>query len=318
MELQYAPPAKSPNRVVPVIVAGLLTTILTLVGIYLLDMYAGTNPMGWHANYVIPVGAILVGLIASSGYGIASYLTGLKIRKTLLWAILGLQVAAYFAAQYVGFASLGPLFDRVTRRRVTFVDYFHYTATHFAWKKEVGNGSGEALGNAGYFFIGLEILGFALGSLIVPGVLMKHPYCELCQVYMKRKSLVTIPASVPTRKVKKGDAEAKAAYAAEQRQALEGAQAKVNYLVGLATAGDAAALRQNLDTLSAGRKAAEKLPARVRLSLVRCPACHNGRLEASLAVGQGNQAKTTPLSKTELTREFVWGLAAPATAAPAA
>jgi hypothetical protein len=147
-------------------------------------------------------------------------------------------------------------------------------------------------------------------------VLMNHPYCELCQVYMKRKRLATLPASVPARKVKKGDAQAKDAYAAEQQQALDAARAKVNDFVGLVNAGDAAGLRQNLESLSGGSKKAEKLPGRIRLSLVRCPACHNGRLETTLVVGQGNQAKSTPLSKTELTREIVWGLTVSDNAAP--
>jgi hypothetical protein len=98
MELQYAPQAKSPTRVVPIILAGVLTTALALLGVYLLDAKAEFNIMGWHLNYVIPGGAIIVGLVASSGHGLASYFTGLKIRKGLLWMILLLQLGAYFAA----------------------------------------------------------------------------------------------------------------------------------------------------------------------------------------------------------------------------
>jgi hypothetical protein len=51
-----------------------------LVGVYLLATNTKDfNIMGWYANYVLPIGALLVGLVASSGYGIASWITGQKI-----------------------------------------------------------------------------------------------------------------------------------------------------------------------------------------------------------------------------------------------
>jgi hypothetical protein len=312
MTLQYAPPARSPSRVIHVVAAGLITTVLALVGVWSLETYARWNVMGLHANYVIPIGAIVVGVVASSGYGIASYVTGLKIRKGLLWTILLLQVCAYFAAQYVTFASMGPLVSRSTGKQLTFPEYFHFNATHFAWKKEHGEGYGEALGNAGYFFIGLEVLGFALGSLIVPGVLMKRPYCELCQAYMKHKRLATMPASVPARKVDKKDASAAAAYQAEQAQAAQAAQARMQQFAKLAEAGDAPMLRNEIDSMKPGSKAAGKLPVRVTLDLYRCPCCSNGHVQPMLVSGQGNKAKSTPMPKIEVSREFLRQFDAPA------
>jgi len=225
MELNYAPPARNPNRVILVIAAGIVTTVLTLVGVYYSKEDGGGNIMGWHVDYVLPAGAVVVGVCASLGYGIASYLTGLKIRKGLLWFILALQFVAYFGAEYVTFASQGPLFLDGSTTQITFPEYFNYTATHFAWKNDdEKKGLGKPLGGFGYLFIGLEILGFVAGSLIVPAALMKHPYCEVCQMYMKRKKLTTMAASVPFRKVKKSDAAASAAYDAEQQAAYQAGQ----------------------------------------------------------------------------------------------
>lgn len=307
MELQYAPPAKSPTRVVPVILAGVLTTALTLLGVYLVDKNQSTNIMGWHANYVIPAGAILVGLFASSGYGLASYLTGLKIRKGLLWSILLLQILAYFAAQYVSFASQGPLFLRSTGRQVTFPEYFDLVARSFAWKPEhsYDNKQEEPLGAWGYFFVGLEILGFAGGSLVLPGALMMHPYCELCQVYMKRKTLATIPASVRARKVNKKDAAAMEAYTAEHKAAYEVGRTKLNELPKRAEAGDVAGFRQQVDELAPASKSAGKLPARIVVSLVRCRGCSSGYLDSKLLTGQGKQLKTTQWNPFHLSPDFV-------------
>jgi hypothetical protein len=261
--------------------------------------------MGWHANYVIPAGAILVGLFASSGYGIASYFTGLKIRKGLLWTILFLQVLAYFAAQYVSFRSQGPLFVRATGRQVTFPEYFDLVARSFAWKDEHSEKPGEALGEWGYLFIGLEILGFAGGSLIVPAALMKQPYCELCQIYMKRKKLATIAASVRPRKIKKKDAAAMEAYTAEQKAAYELGTTKLNELPKRAEAGDVAGFREHVDALAPSSKSAAKLPARIAVSLVRCRGCNSGYLDSKLLTGQGKQLKTTQLNNLALSPDFV-------------
>lgn len=311
VELQYAPQAKSPTRVVPVILAGLFTTAIALVGVYVVDATGETNVMGWHANYVLPVGALLVGLVASSGYGIASWVTGLKIRRGLLWTILLLQVLAYFGAQYVAFASRGPLFLRGTTHRLTFPEYFDLVTRSFTWKEEnstptpVRGKESQPLGGWGYLFVGLEILGFAGGSLIVPAVLMKHPYCELCQIYMKRKGLAVIPASVKARKVKKKDIAAMEAYTAEQQAAFEAGRAKLGAIAKLAQAGDVNGLQQQLADLKPGRRAADKLPARIHLSMVRCRGCNSGHLEAILHTGQGNRTKRTPLDRIDLSPDFV-------------
>lgn len=305
MELQYAPQAKSPTRVVPVILAGVASTALALVGVYLLDARADFNIMGWHFNYVIPAGAIIVGLVASSGYGLASYFTGLKIRKGLLWTILLLQLGAYFAAQYVVFASQGPLVLRGTKHQISFPEYFDLVARNFAWKDEHSDKPGEALGAAGYFFVLLEIAGFVGGSLIVPGVLMKRPYCELCQVYMKRKSLATIAASVRPRKVKKTDEAGTTAYAAEQQAAYQQGSGQLNEFARLAAAGEVAGFRQHVTSLASSRKPASKLPARMTVTLVRCRGCNSGYLDATLLTGQGKQIKRQSLARFDLSPDFV-------------
>src|SRR5438445_9530105 len=75
---------------------GLASTALALFGVYLLDRTTTDfHIMGWYANYVLPIGALIVGIVASSGYGLASWFSGIKITRGLLWLVLGLQFLAY-------------------------------------------------------------------------------------------------------------------------------------------------------------------------------------------------------------------------------
>lgn len=65
-------PAKiSPGNLPLVLFAAAVTTALTLAAVYLLESH-GVAVMGWYADYVLPVGAIFVGLFAGSGAGFAA------------------------------------------------------------------------------------------------------------------------------------------------------------------------------------------------------------------------------------------------------
>ena len=287
-----------------VLICGLATTALTLLGVYLLDRYADDfHIMGWYANYVIPAGAILVGIAASSGYGLASWFSGIKITKKLLWMVLALQFVAYFAAQYIEFNNLHLIYHD-TGKPVGFFEYYDFTARSFAWKQSNGT-MGEPLGGWGYFFRVLEVIGFAGAGLIVPAALRKAPYCPACQRYMKTRQLVLLPASVKLKKVKKSDEAGKAAHEAEQQQVFDAGKQTLATLQQFAASNSTAEFQSKLEELKPGKKLAAKLPGRFSVSLVHCKRCYAGQLVSKLQLGQGKHIKISELDRTELHPEFV-------------
>jgi hypothetical protein len=290
-----------------VLAAGLATTGLALLGVYLLDTRTDDfHVMGWYANYVLPVGALLVGLVAASGYGLGSWFSGIKITRRLLWLVLILQLAAYFAAQYIEFKNL--MLVHQNGEPVGFFEYYDFVARSFAWKKSNGE-SGDPLGVWGYFFRGLEILGFLLGGLIVPLILRKAPYCQACQRYMRTRQLALVPASVPAKKVKKADVAGLAAQEAEQQQAFEGGQRTIESLQQLAAGNKSHDFLKILADLRPLRKKTASLPARFNLELIHCRRCHVGSLVAQLFLGQGQHIKHSEFGRTSLHPEFVRALA---------
>ena len=300
------PPVARPERgKLFVIYTGLITTALSLAGVYWLNKnHPDVNIMGWYVKLIIPIGALIVGLACGSGYGIGSAMSGKKISRSLLLTVVLLQVVAYFTAQYIEYREIVAQMKEAGYEPVGFPEYLHVMTTSIAWKQKNGE-MGEPLGAWGYGLRALEITGFVLGGLIVPAVMSARPYCDRCRRYMKTRELGVIPAAVPYRKVKKSDEAGTAAYAEEQQRALDEGTARYNRLCELAAAGDAAAFQAELAPLAAGRKAADKLPNRYHMSLVRCEGCHSGRLTANLLSGTGDKTQTTPMEPVELSPEFV-------------
>ncbi len=279
-----APARRSSPSYSLVLYSGLATSALALLGVYLLDVSGSDfSIMGWYADYVLPIGALIVGVVASSGYGIASWVTGVKINRSLLWSVLAIQLLVYFAAHY------------------------DFIARSFAWKQDNGS-MGQPLGAWGYCFRLLEIAGFAGGSLIVPAILLKAPYCQACQRYMGTRQLSLLAASVPARKIKKSDAEGLAAYQAEQEKAFTRGKDIAAMLQNMATAGEAAGFRQTLSELEAKKKEAAKLLLRISVHLISCKECQAGSLLFKLVAGQGNRIKMTEIGRSPVTADFVRGI----------
>jgi len=295
MELQYAPQSKNQNRVSIVLASGLVTTVAALVGVFLLQALAHINAMGLH----IPLGAALVGVVASSGYGVASYRLGLRIRRTLLWTILLFQFLAYFGAEYCTFASRPPIVLPGTARPATFPEAFRFNATNMRLRFSGPGPDSEPLGDVGYFMVGLEILGFMLGGIFAPVMLSRHPYCDLCQLYLRRWNLGTIPAGIG------GIFRAAARDPEAQTRAYRAADAKLRELARLVAVGDAASLKRELAMLDLPQRKAAALPARVTIELCQCPGCGDGFLQPVLHTGHGQDTKSRPLTKIPMTRQFI-------------
>ncbi len=301
-----APARRSSPSYSLVLYSGLATSALALLGVYLLDVSGSDfSIMGWYADYVLPIGALIVGVVASSGYGIASWVTGVKINRSLLWSVLAIQLLVYFAAQYIEFSHLKLIHK--DGRPVGFFEYYDFIARSFAWKQDNGS-MGQPLGAWGYCFRLLEIAGFAGGSLIVPAILLKAPYCQACQRYMGTRQLSLLAASVPARKIKKSDAEGLAAYQAEQEKAFTRGKDIAAMLQNMATAGEAAGFRQTLSELEAKKKEAAKLLLRISVHLISCKECQAGSLLFKLVAGQGNRIKMTEIGRSPVTADFVRGI----------
>ena len=298
-------PALRPERSeLPVLLAGAVTTGLALAGQLALQS-AGTNVMGWYANYIIPVGALLVGLVASSGFGLASWLTGTKISGRLLALTITLLACGYAAATWFDYRHALPDGLAGDGTPVSFFAWFDFTSRSFAFKGKNGK-AGEPLGLLGYGLRALEVIGFVGGGVMIPFGLKRQPYCEHCNLYMKKKSLAVVAEDLAPKLFGNKSPERmeqRARLADTSRSALEAILAAAGQNAGALL--EAAAQHGPL----AKKREADKALSRVWFELVRCRSCNRGRLEVTRVRGQGKQTSRIKLTPRELQPAVVEGLA---------
>lgn len=295
---------------------GILTSVLTLAGVSWLNKNATDfHIMGWYANFVIPAGALIVGLAAGSGYGIASWVTGVRISQGLLWTVVLLQTVAYVGAEYVEYRDVLKQFEQQGKVQgqplivPSFLEYYDIKARSFAWKNDHGKEAGQPLGGWGYIFVLLGAAGFILGGLIVPAALFAVPYCDKCQRYMTRKVLGVLPAAVPVKKISKKDMAGQEAHALEQAEAAARADQAVARLREASATGNAEAYTRELSA-AGSVKENNKLPRRVVVSLTWCKSCEAGRIALTLVNGVGEQMTQLPLDEATVSPEFVQAIVA--------
>lgn len=287
-----------------VLAGGVASTALSLVCVFFLSR-SGTDIMGWYANYILPVGALLVGMVASSGYGIAAWLLGCKISGRLIWSVIALLLCGYAAAHYLEFRLL--VSDDAVGddgMAFSFWTYFDFATRNFRWEEH--GKAGDALGLLGYGLRGLELCGFLGGGAIIPLALRSKPYCDACARYKRSPLMAILPAGEKPGllgRTRAGDVERGTALLGSAREGLDAIFAAARTREPVATHE-----AMNLHGPLRHKRTVEKLTARMRVYLVHCPTCCAGALRADLVTGHGKQIKVAHLATEACDDGLVAGL----------
>ncbi|MDA0840017.1 MAG: hypothetical protein O3B01_18055 [Planctomycetota bacterium] len=302
LEMNPTEDKRTDARIQLLLYAGLATTALTLLAMYFLNNKGGINVMGWYAWFVVPIGALLVGSAAGSGYAIAAKSLGVKLNKILLISIFCLQVGAYGVAQYIEYSSQNPTSQN--GQSVGFWTYFDYQTRSFTFSYR--GKQGNPLGLLGYGIRVLEITGFALGTIFLASIVAGSPYCDGCKKYMERRRIGLFPAGLALSKkeqklLEKPEGE-------ELRQSLEeagkGGIEGLNKLIKHIEEGDYEAFAAGLETGRSDVKATEKLSMRLSIMLVQCDECLDGYLKMDAIRGQGEHIVNEPIVELPLPVSF--------------
>ena len=271
-----------------VIQAGLITTGLALFGVFgiasrLMDSHVvSLYVMGW-----FPAGALLLGIIAGSGYLLAAWWFGVAVGARMLACILLIQFAGYLAAQYTEFQTRG-IVNRRTGEIVSFSQYFTYTTEN--WTPDPMSAQRRHIGDWGYLIRAGEAALFCLGGVGAGVALVGKPRCSTCRGLLQRRCIGSIRADTQ-------------------------ASAILERLQEFAQAGNMPAFRTLLARNAPAAPPAEGNHHAIRLELVACAVCGSGYIEP-IEPSAGAKPSADPASRITVDPSFAAELTAPETGTP--
>ena len=169
-----------------VVQTGLITSGLALFGVYVLatrinDLHLMSMYLwGW-----VPFGPMLVGLIAGSGYILASWWFGVRVGPGMVLAIIFIQFGMFMACHYADFETRDLVY-RDTGERVGFGAYFD-RMTRRLGERELELTEPPAW--RGYAIRFAEGIAFAAGGLLSALTLVGRPKCGACGGLVRSKPL---------------------------------------------------------------------------------------------------------------------------------
>lgn len=164
---------------------GFATSSAVAYGCWAAEHYGHTAIYTWMANFILPVGAVLCGLVAATGYWIGARLFNHRPSRSLLINIVLVSLGTYFSIHYLNYtmsAVNGVTIDKL----MSFSDYLVRVTEHMAYKSSHG-GEATELGKLGWGVAALQIIGFSIGGFVVYGSLVNVPYCDRCGKYLSQK-----------------------------------------------------------------------------------------------------------------------------------
>jgi hypothetical protein len=259
-----------------VLAAGLVSTALALGLVYLTTVHH-ISVLAWYAHGGGPLGAMMVGFIASIGYALGSRYTGVRMTKVMIGAIIGLHAASYVGGQYVESFAIG-----VVHKNARPVHAGEEKPDSRDLEAEDTRPGEPVEGYRRPWHRGLmslgECLGLIAGGLVLPLGLLRVPYCKRCKMYLKRSKLGVFPAGGLNRAGRKGKREPEAP---EDPDAPPTGLALVHDLVDLAREGDTATFESAIAAYGVSASKARERKRWITLILYRCPRCNIGFLRAA-------------------------------------
>ncbi|QDT62838.1 hypothetical protein [Calycomorphotria hydatis] len=267
-----------------IVASGLATTAVSLVLGYFLEHQLGWGIFNLYPM-MIPLGSVLLGFCAGSGYGIATLITHGKITKPLLTVICVLLVISYVLGEYIEYSGVVAQLPPELQGELSFFNYYDAVTREFAIERR-GNPVGGKFGVFGYAIRVLEVLVFTLSGAAIPLYFYSRAYCDRCRAYMSTtKPFAILPA---------------AGHSAEQED-----KNHLTWIRDSVESNSPAKLVTLLSTHADNSSMNEAADHRTHLILHQCETCGDAELDINNVTGHEKKLKSTRLERFHLPSGFV-------------
>lgn len=167
---------------------GFSTCSLTALALWWIEDTYGHALYTYTVSDFIPLGAVLSGFVAASGYFAGAWWTGRRPTGLLLSNMILASVATFFLVYYLSYATLRVEGVQVSDY-LSFEEYFDLalrSASMESISGAVRTKPSVPLGLAGYLVAMLQICGFAVGGIWTYLTLEANPLCARCGEYFYR------------------------------------------------------------------------------------------------------------------------------------
>lgn len=169
---------------------GFVASMATALILFLLQENLGFAFYSLTLWFIIPVGAILAGFIAASGYYLGSIIFGHRPTHLLLLNMILVSISTFFVIYWLSYISL-EIDGKSASDYISFSKYIDVLLQHQTMEFRIKGarvGTTGELGSWGYVTAILQIIGFAIGGIAIFFYLTTLPYCEKCHKYLKAKT----------------------------------------------------------------------------------------------------------------------------------
>lgn len=166
---------------------GAITSLITAIILAYIDRNMNFSLYTLSVWAVIPVGAIGSGFVAASGYYLGSIFFHHKPSKLILLNMVAVSLGTYFLIHYFSYIYLEVDGNKVSNF-LSFWQYLDIDASHSTIHLTRSPSSGGfELGNWGYLYAFIQILGFCVGGFSLYAYLVSRVFCENCSRYYHKE-----------------------------------------------------------------------------------------------------------------------------------
>ncbi|AFL86789.1 hypothetical protein Terro_0445 [Terriglobus roseus DSM 18391] len=162
-----------------VLACGAISSCLVAVALAALQASTGRIFFGYSWFVVLPVGALVSGIFAGSGYYLACHTAQCRPGRFTLAGILGIATATFFLIYFLQYPKDNTF--------ASFTSYLAYALTHAKMPSAFPGDSIGAypMGLLAYLAAATQILGLASGGFMFYATLREEPFCEGCRKYFR-------------------------------------------------------------------------------------------------------------------------------------
>jgi hypothetical protein len=170
---------------------GFISSLITALILNGIERLTGLALYTWMLWFVIPLGALLAGIVGASGYVAGAWLFGRSPTRLLLVNVILASLATFLMIHYLDYIGLAVEGKRVSEY-VSFPQYLDIAIRSSSINfrlNALSLGSTGQLGVFGYLPALLQVAGFAAGGFAAYNLLQRQPYCNRCSQYLRRRGV---------------------------------------------------------------------------------------------------------------------------------